>query len=59
MPIIHGYDESIRPTQGFYKWGQSGKKYYYMTKNEDSRKKAYDKSIKQMHAILYSQSKNK
>lgn len=55
MPITQGYDDG----KGFYKWGDKGKKYYYIPRSEESRKKAYDKAILQMHAILYSQSKSK
>jgi len=47
MPLIKMID-SIGP---FYKWGQSGKKYYYIPRNAQSRNKAKQKALKQGRAI--------
>ena len=50
MPIHSGKDK-----QGsFYQWGKTGKKYYYVSSNEESRKRAYKKAQAQQTAIYSS-----
>lgn len=50
MPIHSGKDN-----QGsFYQWGKTGKKYYYVSSNEESRKRAYKKAQAQQTAIYSS-----
>ena len=50
MPIHSGKDK-----QGsFYQWGKTGKKYYYVSSNEESRKRAYKKAQAQQIAIYSS-----
>ena len=39
----------------YYQWGNSGKKYRYISGNERSRQKAYRKALKQGKAIILSQ----
>ena len=54
MPVERGKD-----TQGpFYRWGKSGKKYYYKANNKKSREVAHNKARRQGVAIKISQSKN-
>jgi hypothetical protein len=52
MPVNRGVD-SKGP---FYRWGSVNKKYYYEAGNKKSREMAYDKTMKQARAILWSQS---
>ena len=47
MPIHTGQDSN----GSFYQWGKTGKKYYYQSGNEESRKKALSKAKKQQTAI--------
>ena len=42
---IHGY---------FYKWGNTGKKYYYISGNNRSRNLAKLRAMRQMRAIEWS-----
>ena len=51
MPVKRGEDR-ISP---YYQWGDTGKKYRYISGNERSRQKAYRKALKQGRAILTSQ----
>lgn len=53
MPIINSSDKRGR----YYKWGKSGKKYYYNT--ERGKKRAKSKAIAQGRAILFGRLKNK
>lgn len=39
----------------YYQYGDTGTKYYYISRNEKSRMNAKKKAIKQMIAIKYSQ----
>ena len=39
IPVINGSDSNGR----FYRWGKSGKKYYYTPNNEKSREDAKEK----------------
>ena len=50
MPIYRGVEKG----RGFYKWGKSGKKYFYIIGNKISREQAYSKSLKQARAIYAS-----
>lgn len=47
MPVKQGYNKG----KGFYQYGDSGKKYYYVIGNEKQRKEAKRKSIIQGYAI--------
>ena len=47
MPAYRGRD-SKGP---FYRWGQSGKKYYYTAGNKQSRERARQKALRQGRAI--------
>ena len=51
MPVKRGEDKK----SPYYQWGDSGKKYRYISGNERSRQKAYKKALKQGRAILVSQ----
>ena len=53
MPVQSGRD-SHGP---FYRWGEHGKKYYYIANNIRSRTLAKDKAAKQGRAIKASQSR--
>jgi YHS domain-containing protein len=53
MPIIKSKDKKGK----FYKYGKTGKKYYYC--NEKERKKAMQKAIKQGYAIEQNKKRNK
>jgi len=51
MPVQRGRDN-----QGsFYRWGEHGKKYYYTTNNDTSRKYAAERARKQGIAIKINQ----
>lgn len=55
MPVINGKDK-----QGsFYRWGDSGHKYYYITKDKLSREAAKDKAALQGRAIMFSRNLNR
>lgn len=41
MPVHRGQDSKGK---AFYQWGNSGKKYYYTSNNEQSREKAKKKA---------------
>lgn len=47
MPIHRESDSK----GSYYQWGNHGKKYYYVSGNERSRKIAYSKAVKQARAI--------
>jgi hypothetical protein len=47
MPVRNGRDSN----GPFYRWGNSGKKYYYKPNNEKSRDMAKEKAKKQGIAI--------
>ena len=53
MPVQRGKD--IKGP--FYRWGDHGKKYYYVAGNARSRGYAYDKALTQGRAIKASQFK--
>jgi hypothetical protein len=47
MPIQNGRD-----ARGpYYRWGDSGKKYYYLAGHVRSRKAAHDRALRQARAI--------
>lgn len=50
MPLLQGSDKKGR----YYKWGDSGHKYYYKKGDKASRGKAKQNAIKQALAIYYS-----
>ena len=50
MPIFKGHDNFGY----YYKYGKSGKKYYYTTYDRDTRDKAYNKAKRQGIAIRMS-----
>lgn len=50
MPVRRGKDSKGT----YYKWGDSGKKYYYETGNKKSREKAKEKARTQARAIYAS-----
>jgi hypothetical protein len=48
MPVNQGKDN-----QGnFFRWGKSGKKYYFNIENKESRKRARNKALRQSRAIF-------
>ncbi len=51
MPIHRGKDKN----GPFYRWGESGKKYYYKPNNVESREAAHKKAWAQARAIIWSQ----
>lgn len=51
MPINRGYETVEGEQKGFFRYGDSGKKYYYEPGNDLSRERAYDKALEQMKAI--------
>lgn len=53
MPVNNGKD-SKGP---FYRWGETGHKYYYIPKDKISREMAKNKAALQGRAILFSQHK--
>lgn len=53
MPIYRKTDQK----GSFYRYGDTGKKYYYITGNSKSRQIAYNKALKQGQAIKISQNK--
>jgi hypothetical protein len=53
MPLIIGKD----PNGVFYKWGESGHKYYYISGNKESRNIAKNLALRQGRAIHVSKSK--
>ena len=53
MPLINRYDINGR----YYKWGQHGHKYYYITGDFVSRQDAKTKALAQMRAIRASQAR--
>ena len=55
MPVKSGKDSK----GSYYKWGKSGKKYYYIAGNKKSRSSAKRKAEKQGKAIHASGYKNK
>ena len=50
MPIHKGIDSHGH----YFQWGNHGAKYYYQINNKKSIDEAYDKALKQMHAIYWS-----
>ena len=53
MPVNRGND-----TNGpYYRWGNNGKKYYYVANNKQSRELARKKCLKQGAAIEISKNK--
>jgi hypothetical protein len=54
MPITQGYEQHNGRRMGYYKWGDSGKKYYYTPGNETGRKRAKTKAEKQRQAAYAS-----
>ena len=48
MPVHKGKDEKGY----YYQWGEHGKRYYYDTKDNESREKARQKSLRQARAIF-------
>lgn len=50
MPINRGRDKD----GPYYRWGDSGKKYYYKSGDVKSREKARGKAVKQAQAIYAS-----
>ncbi len=54
MPIRQGYAQHRGERMGWYKWGQSGKKYYYTPGNETARKRAKTKAEQQRDAAYAS-----
>lgn len=55
MPLINGKDS----TGSYYKWGNTGKKYYYKTGSKRSRELAKKKAMKQARAIEWRKSSAK
>lgn len=51
MPVERGRDKDGT----FYRWGKSGKKYYYTPNNKQSREQAKTKALRQGRAIKASQ----
>lgn len=51
MPLQQGYTTEDGERKGYYRWGDSGKKYKYTPGNEQSRKRAKKKAKKQGKAI--------
>ncbi|MDR3596560.1 hypothetical protein [Clostridium sp.] len=47
MPIIKGIEKG----KYFYKWGEHGKKYFYIAGNKATREDAHEKAILQGRAI--------
>jgi hypothetical protein len=56
MPVEHGYEIIKGKKFGYYRWGESGKKYLHQIGNERSRKIAHEKAWTQGKAIKRSQS---
>jgi len=54
MPIQRGYEQHRGKRMGWYKWGQSGKKYHYTPGNETARKRAKTKAEQQREAAYAS-----
>lgn len=54
MPIKQGYEYKDGEKKGWYRWGDSGKKYYYTPGNESSRKRAKNKAEEQQEAAYAS-----
>ena len=50
MPIYRGYTTVKGKRMGWFRWGDSGKKYTYIPGNERSRKSAKKKAVKQAQA---------
>lgn len=50
MPINRGYMTVDGITQGYYQWGDSGKKYPYTIGDVSSREIARSKAVKQAQA---------
>ena len=53
MPVVEGVEGGILPHTHnyFYRWGSSGKKYYFKPNDEVSRMIAKDKATKQGDAV--------
>lgn len=51
MPLQNGYTTKNGTRVGYYKWGDSGKKYKYTIGNRKSRENAKNKAKKQGRAI--------
>jgi len=56
MPVEQGSTTKDGKRVGFFRWGKSGKKYYYRPKNEKSRTRAKRLAAMQGRAIKFSQS---
>jgi len=60
MPIQQGYERRSKENAkgnnrwGWYRWGDSGKKYYYTPGNDQSRKRARSKAEDQQAAAYAS-----
>lgn len=54
MPIKQGYGQHNGRRMGYYKWGNSGKKYWYTPGNETTRKRAKTKAEQQREAAYAS-----
>ena len=54
MPIHQGYGEHNGKRMGWYRWGESGAKYWYSIGNEMSRKRAKTKAEQQRQAAYAS-----
>jgi hypothetical protein len=50
MPLMRGKDS----IGSYYRWGSTGAKYYYTSKNKKQRRLAKRRALKQAVAIAYS-----
>jgi len=51
MPVQHGTTTVNGKQVGFYRWGNSGKKYTYTLGDEAGRKRAKERATRQGRAI--------
>lgn len=51
MPVQKGTETVQGERKGYFKWGSTGKKYYYWLDSERSKTIAYNKALKQGRAI--------
>jgi len=51
MPVERGTSTKDGKRKPFYRWGKSGKKYFYNSGNERSRRAAHEKAARQGRAI--------
>ncbi len=54
MPVQQGYTTKNGKKVGYFRWGSSGKKYYYTPGNESARKRARKRAEKQAEAAYAS-----